>query len=50
MMTLQLVSRSECLLHEIADQLLTDRLIANAMISSVGTYKVLSNEHKISTS
>jgi len=50
MMTLQLVSKSESLLHEIADQLLTDRLIANAMISSVGTYKVLSNELKISTS
>lgn len=50
MMTLQLVSEDESLLLEIAEFLLKESLIANAMISETGTYKTLNKQNTIVTS
>lgn len=50
MMTLQLVSEDESLLLEIAEYLLEQSLIANAMISETGTYKMLDKNNTIITS
>lgn len=50
MMTVQMVAQNKNLLVEIAEGLLTNRLIANAMISEVIIYKTISDNDQIITS
>jgi len=49
-MTLQIVSESELLLNEIADYLLTEELIANAMLSSDVVFKMKQTDGSIRNS
>lgn len=48
-MTLQLVSEDKNLLEDIAEDLLRERLIANAMISGAVIFKTISDENEIIT-
>ncbi len=43
MMTLQVISSDQTLIHEIADFLLSEKLLANAMISEGVVYKTRDN-------
>lgn len=50
MMVLQMVAQEKNLLEEIAEGLLTNRLIVNAMISEAIIYKTISDNDQIITS